>query len=188
MDTSDIRKGVKMMVDGQPYVVTEFQFVKPGKGQAFTRTKMKNLLTGSTLERNIRSGESLEPADVEDQTLKYIYPEGDMYYFMNNASGEQIGVPREIIGPDADFLIDGIDVLVTLYKGNPVGVTMPPHVVVQITETEPGVKGDTATNVTKPAKVSTGATVPVPLFIGEGEWIRVDTRTRSYLERAKKPS
>jgi elongation factor P len=187
MDTSDIRKGVKMMMDGQPYVVTDFQFVKPGKGQAFTRTKMKNLLTGSTLERNIRSGESFEPADVEDQTLKYIYPEGDMYYFMNNISGEQIGVPRETIGSDADFLIDGIDVVVTLYKGNPVSVTMPPHVIVQITETEPGAKGDTATNVTKSAKISTGATVAVPLFISEGEWIRVDTRTRSYLERSKKP-
>ena len=187
MDTSDIKKGLKIMLDGQPYVVTDFQFVKPGKGQAFTRTKMKNLLTGSTLERNIRSGEKLEAADVEDRTLQYIYPEGDMYNFMNVATGEQISVARETIGEDADLLTDGIEIQVTLYKGNPVGVVLPPHVIVQIVETEPGVKGDTATNVTKPAKVSTGATIQVPLFINEGEWIRVDTRTRSYLERAKEP-
>jgi elongation factor P len=187
MDTSDIRKGSKIMVEGQPYIVTDFQFVKPGKGQAFTRTKMKNMLTGSTLERNIRSGEKLEPADVEDRTLQYIYPEGDMYYFMSAGTGEQIAVPRETIGEDANLLTDGIDVQVTLYKGNPVGINLPPHVIVQITETEPGVKGDTATNVTKPATVSSGATIQVPLFINEGEWIRVDTRTRAYLERAKEP-
>jgi elongation factor P len=187
MDTSDIRKGVKMMYEGQPYIVVEFQFVKPGKGQAFTRTKMRNLLTGATLERNIRSGEKFEPADVEDRTLQYIYPEGDAYVFMNSVSGDQITVQKDVVGDAADFLIDGIDVQITIYKGNPVSVSLPPHIVVQVTETEPGVKGDTATNVTKPAKISTGASVGVPLFINEGEWIKVDTRTRSYLERAKAP-
>lgn len=187
MDTSDIRKGLKMMMDGQPYVVTDFQFVKPGKGQAFTRTKMRNLLTGGTIERNIRSGEKLEPADVEDHTLQYIYPEGDSYVFMSSQSGEQLTVHKDIVGDDADLLIDGIDVQITLYKGNPVSISLPPHIVVQITETEPGAKGDTATNVTKQAKVSTGAMIAVPLFITEGEWIKVDTRTRTYLERAKAP-
>ena len=187
MDTSDIKKGVKIMLDGQPYVVVEFQFVKPGKGQAFTRTKMKNMLTGGVLERNIRSGEKLEAADVVDTTMQYIYPEGDGYVFMNTDTGEQITVGAEAVGDDAGFLIDGATVGVTVYKGNPVSVSLPAHIVVQITETEPGVKGDTATNVTKPAKISTGATVSVPLFINEGEWIKVDTRTRSYLERAKEP-
>ena len=188
MDTSDILKGLKLLMDGQPYVVVDFQFVKPGKGQAFTRTKMKNLLTGSTIERNIRSSEKLEGADVEDRTLQYIYPEGDMFVFMNSMTGDQLSVHREVVGDDAGFMIDGIDVTITIYNGNPVSISLPPHIVVQISETEPGVKGDTATNVTKPAKISTGATVNVPLFVSEGDWIKVDTRTRSYLERAKAPS
>lgn len=187
MDTSDIRKGLKFMYEGQPWVVVEFQFVKPGKGQAFTRTKMKNLLTGSVLERNIRSGEKLEPADAAEVTMQYIYPEGDAFVFMNPSSGDQLSVSRESVGEAAAFLIDGIECQVTLFEGNPVNVTLPPHIVVEITETEPGVKGDTASNVTKPAKISTGATVQVPLFIGEGEWIKVDTRTGSYLERVKAP-
>lgn len=187
MDTSDIRKGLKLLMDGQPYVVVEFQFVKPGKGQAFTRTKMRNMLTGSVIERNIRSSEKLEPADVEDRSLQYIYPEGDAFVFMNSTTGEQISVQRDIVGDDAGFLIDGIDVQITIYNGNPVSISLPPHIVVQIVETEPGVRGDTATNVTKPAKISTGANVNVPLFVNQGDWIRVDTRTRSYQERAKAP-
>src|SRR5215831_13320307 len=106
MDTSDIRKGVKIMMDGQPYVVVDFQFVKPGKGQAFTRTKLKNMLTGGNVERNIRSGEKLEPADVEDRTLQYIYPEGDAYVFMNSQTGDQVTVHKDAVGDDAGFLID----------------------------------------------------------------------------------
>jgi elongation factor P len=187
MDTSDIRKGLKILQDGQPYVVTDFQFVKPGKGQAFTRTKMKNMLTGGTIERNIRSGEKLEPADVEDRSLQFIYPEGDAYVFMHPQSGDQVTVQAEAVGDAAEFLMDGIEVSITIYNGNPVSVTLPPHITAQIVETEPGAKGDTATNVTKPAKISTGAVVNVPLFISEGEWIRVDTRTRDYLERVKAP-
>jgi elongation factor P len=187
MDTSAIRKGLKILLDGQPYIVVEFQFVKPGKGQAFTRTKLKNMLTGGNIERNLRSSEKLEPADVEERTLQYIYPDGEMYVFMNSNTGEQLSVHKDAVGQDADFLIDGIDVAITIYNGNPVSVSLPPHIVVQVTETEPGIKGDTATNVTKPAKISTGATVAVPLFINEGEWIKVDTRSRSYLERARQP-
>jgi elongation factor P len=187
METSDIKKGVKIMQDGQPYVVVDFQFVKPGKGQAFTRTKMKNMLTGGVLERNIRSGEKLEAADVVEKTMSYIYPEGSDFVFMDTGSGEQVIVPGDAVGDDAGLLQDGSDALVTIYKGNPVGIVLPPHIIVQIAETEPGVKGDTATNVTKPAKIATGATVNVPLFVNEGDWVRVDTRTRSYLERAKAP-
>lgn len=187
METSDIKKGVKFMQDGQPYVVVDFQFVKPGKGQAFVRTKMKNMLTGGVLERNIRSGEKLEQADVEERTMTFIYPDGTDYVFMNSATGEQVSVPPEAVGDDAGLLQDGSDVVVTIYKGNPVSIALPPHIVVQIEETEPGVKGDTATNVTKPAKIATGAMVNVPLFVNEGDWIRVDTRTRAYLERAKAP-
>jgi elongation factor P len=188
MDTSDIRKGLKLMMDGNPYVVTDFQFVKPGKGQAFTRTKMRNMLTGNTIERNIRSGERFEPADVEDRTLQYIYQEGEMYVFMHSKTGDQVSVHQDVVGNDAGLLMDGIDVTITIHNGNPVSIELPPHIVAQITETEPGVRGDTANNVTKPAKITTGATVAVPIFVTEGEWIKIDTRTRSYLERAKAPS
>lgn len=187
MDTSDIKKGVKLMQDGQPYVVVDFQFVKPGKGQAFTRTKMKNLLTGSVLERNIRSGEKLEEADAEERSMTYIYPEGDAYVFMDPGSGDQVPVPASAVGDNAGLLQDGAEVVVTMFRGNPVGVVLPSHIVVEITETEPGVKGDTATNVTKPASIATGATVQVPLFVNVGDWIKVDTRTRAYVERAKAP-
>jgi len=188
MDTSDMRKGLKFMYEGQPYVCVDFQFVKPGKGQAFTRTRMKNLLTGNVLEKNLRSGEKLEPADVEDRPMQYIYPEGDMFVFMNSVSGDQISIPKESVGEAAQFLIDGLEVQITLYQGRAVSVSLPPHVIVQVVETEPGLRGDTATNVTKAAKVSTGATVAVPLFIDAGEWIKVDTRTAAYLERVRAPA
>jgi elongation factor P len=188
MDTSDIKKGLKLMMDGNPYVVTDFQFVKPGKGQAFTRTKMRNMLNGNTIERNIRSGERFDPADVEDRTLSYIYQEGEMYVFMHPKTGDQVSVHQDIVGNEAGLLMDGIDVTITIYNGNPVSIELPPHIVAQIIETEPGVRGDTANNVTKPAKISTGASIQVPIFVTEGEWIKIDTRTRSYLERAKAPS
>ena len=187
-ETSDIKKGLKVELDGNPYSIVEFQFVKPGKGQAFTRTKMRNMLSGNTIERNIRSGERFEPADVEDRTLQYIYQEGEMYVFMHSKTGDQVSVHQDIVGNDAGLLMDGIDVTITIYNGNPVSISLPPHITVQITETEPGVRGDTATNVTKPAKISTGANVPVPLFVNQGDWIKVDTRTRSYLERTKAPN
>ena len=188
MDTSDIKKGLKIMMDGQPYVVVEFQFVKPGKGQAFTRTKMKNMLSGGTIDRNIRSSEKLEEADVSEVSMQFIYPEGDMFVFMNSNTGEQLSVHKDAVGDAADVLIDGLNVQITIYQGNPVSVSLPPHITVKITSTEPGARGDTSGNVTKPATISTGATVQVPLFINEGEWIKVDTRTREYLERVKAPS
>jgi elongation factor P len=187
VDTSDIKKGVKFMQDGQPYVVVDFQFVKPGKGQAFTRTRMKNMLTGGVIERNIRSGEKLEPADVEEREFSYIYPEAGDFVFMSSLTGEQVTVPGEAVGDDAGFLQDGAVVSVVIYKGNPVSLTLPSHIIVQISECEPGVKGDTATNVTKAATISTGAQIQVPLFIDTGDWVKVDTRSRSYVERSKAP-
>ena len=188
MDTSDLKKGLKFMYDGQPYVCVDFQFVKPGKGQAFTRTKMRHLLTGSVVEKNIRSNEKISPADAEERTLQYIYADGDSYVFMHQQSGDQISVAKEVVGEDADFLIDGIECSVVIYEGNPIGVSLPPHVTLEVTATEPGAKGDTSGNVTKPATVSTGANVAVPLFINEGDWVKIDTRTRSYLERGKNPN
>jgi elongation factor P len=186
MDTSDIRKGLKMMLDDQPYVVVDFQFVKPGKGQAFTRVKIRNMATGAVLERTFKSGEKLEPADVEERSLQYIYPDGADFVFMDAASGEQITVSGDKIGDDSKWLSDGMEVAVTVFKGIPIGVSLPAHVTLQIVSSEPGVKGDTASGATKPATLSTGAVVNVPLFINEGEWIKVDTRDGVYLERVNK--
>jgi len=186
MDTSDIRKNLKIMLDGNPYVVTDFQFVKPGKGQAFTRVKLRNLETGSSLEKTFKSGEKLEPADVEQRSLQYIYQDGENFVFMDLASGEQLMVPAEKMVEEQKWLADEMMVEVTLLAGNPIGIELPAHVELQITKSDPGVKGDTASGATKPATMSTGAVVQVPLFIEEGEWIKIDTRTGSYLERVRK--
>lgn len=186
MDTSDIRKGLKMMLDGSPYNVVDFQFVKPGKGQAFTRVKIRNMLNGNVLERTFKSGEKLDPADVEERNFQFIYKDGDDYVFMAEATGEQITIQGEKIGEDSQWLQDGMNVAVTLFNGNPVGVNLPAHVVLQIVSSEPGVKGDTASGATKPATLSTGATVNVPLFVKEGEWVKVDTREGKYIERVNK--
>ena len=188
MDTSDIRKGLKMMLDGSPdpWVVVDFQFVKPGKGQAFTRVKVRNMASGSVIERTFKSGEKLEPADVEERQLQYIYPDGNDFVFMDEASGEQIHVSGDKIGDDARWMSDGMKIDVTLFKGVAIGVSLPSHVVLQITVCEPGVKGDTASGATKPATLSTGATVNVPLFVKEGEWIKVDTAEGKYIERVNR--
>lgn len=186
MDTSDIRKGLKMMVDGSPYTVVDFQFVKPGKGQAFTRVKIRNMLNGSVLERTYKSGEKLDPADVEERSFQYIYQDSDGFVFMDAMTGEQITIPAEKIGEDSQWLSEQMNVSVTLFNGNPVGINLPAHVVLQIVSSEPGVKGDTASGATKPATLSTGAVVNVPLFVKEGEWIKVDTREGTYQERVNK--
>ncbi len=188
MDTSDIRKGLKMMLDGSkdPFVVTEFQFVKPGKGQAFTRVKLKNMATGAVLERTFKSGEKLEAANVEQRVMQYIYPDGSDFVFMDPQSGEQITISGDKIGDDSRWLSDGMNIDVTLHEGMPIGVDLPANVVLQITSCEPGVKGDTASGATKPATLSTGATINVPLFVKEGEWVKVDTADGKYLERVNR--
>ncbi len=186
MDTSDIRKGLKFMVDQYPYTVVDFQFVKPGKGQAFTRVKIRNMATGAVLERTYKSGEKLEPADVEERSLQYIYPEGSDFVFMDAATGEQISVPGDKIGDDARWMSDGMSVDVTLFNGAPIGVSLPAHVVLQIVSSEPGIKGDTASGASKPATLSTGAVVNVPLFVQEGEWVKIDTADGKYIERVNR--
>jgi elongation factor P len=184
--TQDIRKNLKMIVDGAPYVCVEAQFVKPGKGQAFTRCKLRNLVSGNVIERTYKSGESVEVADVEERKMQYIYPEADQFVFMDQQTGDQVHIAADSIGEEKQFLIDGLDVDVMFWNGNPIGVELPAHVVIQVTSSEPGVKGDTASGASKPATLSTGATINVPLFINEGEWIKVDTRTGDYLERVNK--
>jgi len=171
------------MLDGAPYTVVEFQFVKPGKGAAFTRTKLKNLLTGGVIDRNLRSGEKLEPANVETKSMQYLYKEGDSYVFMDTSTYDQVHIPHETIGDDSNFMPEQIVVEVLFFNDRAVGVTLPNFIEQKIVETEPGFRGDTSTNTTKPAKISTGATIQVPLFIVEGDVVKIDTRTGDYLER-----
>jgi len=186
MQTTDIRKGLKIQIDGVPYAIVEHQFVKPGKGQSFTRCRIKNLATGNVIERTWKSGESVELADVEERKMTYSWSESDSYVFMETTNGDQIHVEKDKVGDEARFLTEGLDCEVTLYNGNAIGVELPSNVVMQVTASEPGIKGDTASGATKPATVSSGAVVNVPLFIKEGEWIKVDTRTGAYLERVNK--
>jgi elongation factor P len=182
-DTSDIRKGLKFMLDGAPYTVIEFQFVKPGKGAAFTRTRMKNLLTGAVLERNFRSGEKLEEANVEVKTMQYLYRDADSCVFMDTSTYDQVSIPDTTVGESRDFMPENINVEVLFFDNRAVGVTLPNFIEQAIVETEPGFRGDTSTNTTKPAKISTGASIQVPLFIGVGDVVKIDTRTGEYLER-----
>jgi elongation factor P len=184
-ETSDLRKNLKIQIDGEPYVVLEAQFVKPGKGGAFTRTKLRNMLTGNVIDRTFRSGEKLEPADLMEQKLQFLYAD-DMYHFMNTETYEQSEISEQLLGDDRLFLTESIEVSVLFFNAKPIGITLPIFIEVEVTETEPGIKGDTATGATKPAIVSSGAKVQVPLFINEGDWIKVDTRTREYIERVKR--
>jgi elongation factor P len=186
MQTTDIRKGLKIQLDGVPYAITEHQFVKPGKGQSFTRCRIKNLMTGNVIERTWKSGESVELADVETRKMSYSWDEGDSLVFMDTNTGDQLHVMKDKVGDEVRFVSEGLDCEVTLFNGNAIGIELPPSVVLQIKESEPGVKGDTASGATKPARLSTGAVVNVPLFIKEGEWVKVDTRTGEYLERVNR--
>jgi len=184
-DTSDLRKGLKVLIDGVPYVVLEAQFVKPGKGAAFTRTKMKNLLYGGNIERNIRSGEKIPPADVEDRPMSFLFKEGEDFVFMDSSSYEQINVGKDTVGDNWQWLKDNMVCQVTFYNGRPLDVALPNFVELKIVSSEPGARGDTSGNVLKPATLETGAVVGVPLFVNQGETIKIDTRSGSYLERVK---
>lgn len=185
-DTSDIKKGLKVTIDNNPYSVIEFQFVKPGKGQAFTRTKLRNLLTGAVLERTFRSGDRLAPADVDNRQMQFLYKEADMFVFMDTSNYEQIQLTPELVGDAANYMIDGLMCDVLFITGMPVGATPPTFVELKVVNTEPGFKGDTTSNTFKPAMLESGLEVQVPLFISEGETLRIDTRTGQYCERVKK--
>ncbi|MCB9681511.1 MAG: elongation factor P [Alphaproteobacteria bacterium] len=185
-NTSDIRNGLKIELDGAPYTVTYFQFVKPGKGTAFTRTKLKNLLSGAVIERTFRTGEKLEPAQISEATMQYLYNDGEAFNFMNSETFEQVAIPESVIGSDAQFLLEQMEVRVLFYKNNPVNIELPNFVELEVTYTEPAVKGNTSQGATKTAKMNTGAEVQVPLFIEQGELLKVDTRTGEYVERVKK--
>jgi elongation factor P len=183
MDVSDLKKNSKLKIDGQPWIVTDFQFVKPGKGQGLYKCRLKNMITGAVVDRTWRSGEKLEAADVESRSMQYLFVTDGRYTFMDTSTYEQFEVGGDLIGDDRNFLMDNLDVEVLFYNGRPVGVTLPSHVIMDVVECEPGVKGDTATGATKGATVQTGYSLQVPLFIKQGERIKVDTRTGAYVER-----
>ena len=183
-ETSDIRKGLRFEMDGDPFVVVEFQFVKPGKGTAFTRTKIRNMITGAVLDRTYKSGEKLKPADTEDREMQYLYNDGD-FHFMDNNNYEQVSLDSNAVGDAANYLTENMLIEVGFFKGRSIGISLPNFVVLVVTETAPGEKGNTVTGASKPAVVSTGYSVNVPLFVNEGDQLRIDTRTGEYAERVK---
>jgi|TARA_B110000902_G_C14043598_1_gene488818 elongation factor P len=171
-------------MDGDPFVIVEFQFVKPGKGTAFTRTKIRNMITGAVLDRTYKSGEKLKPADTEDREMQYLYNDGD-FHFMDNNNYEQVSLDSNAVGDAANYLTENMLIEVSFFKGRSIGISLPNFVVLEVTETAPGEKGNTVTGASKPAVVSTGYSVNVPLFVNEGDQLRIDTRTGEYSERVK---
>src|SRR3984957_8407814 len=183
--TNEFKSGLKILIDGDPYAIVENEMVKPGKGQAFNRVRVRNLKTGRTIERTWKSGDTVEAADVVDTDMQYLYRDGDFFNFMVPETFEQLTASKEAVGDGAQRLKDGTVCVVTLWNGVPLQVTPPAHMELKVIETDPGVRGDTATGGSKPAKLETGAMVRVPLFINEGEILRIDTRTGEYLSRGK---
>lgn len=181
--TQDFRNGLKIEYEGEPYLIVEFQHVKPGKGGAFVRTKIKNLLTGRVLDPTFKSGDKVGKPDMDDKEMQFLYKDGEHYTFMDNTSYEQVMIDSDVVSDAAKWLKENTDTEVMFWNGKPIGVSLPNFVELKITECEPGVRGDTAQGATKPAMLETGASVNVPLFVNEGETIKIDTRTATYVER-----
>lgn len=183
--TNEFRAGMKIMQDNEPCVIVENEFVKPGKGQAFNRVKVRKLISNRVLEKTFKSGESVEAADVMDVNLTYLYNDGEFWHFMNNETFEQLAADEKVVGENVKWLVEQAECIVTLWNGQPIAVTPPNFVELEIIETDPGLKGDTAGTGGKPATLSTGAVVKVPLFVQIGEVIKVDTRSGEYVSRVK---
>jgi elongation factor P len=184
ISAGDFRNGVTFEMDGNVVSIIEFQHVKPGKGAAFVRTKIRNVITGSVVERTFNPNDKYPTAFIERKDMQYLYSDADLYYFMDSETFEQTPINKSVLGDNFKFVKENMDCKVLSYKGNVFGVEPPNFVELIITKTDPGFKGDTATNANKPAVVETGAEIRVPLFINEGERIRIDTRTGEYMERA----
>ena len=180
----DFRNGVTFEMDGQVVTILEFQHVKPGKGAAFVRTKIKNVITGAVVEKTFNPNDKYPTAFIERKDMEYLYNDGDLYYFMDNETYEQLPINADVLGDNFKFVKENMVCRIMSYKGSVFGVEPPTFVELEITQTEPGVKGDTATNVTKPATLETGAEIKVPIFINEGDKIQIDTRTGQYMSRA----
>jgi len=181
--TTDFRRGLKIEIEGTPYSILEFQHVKPGKGGAFVRTKMKNLITGGVVDKTFRAGEKAGKPELDERNMQYLYAEGDQYYFMDTENYEQTFLTEEQLGDNKDFLQENIIITTLLYQGKPIGVELPIFVELTVAKTEPGVKGDTASGGSKPAILETGMSIQVPFFVNEGDKLKIDTRTREYVER-----
>ena len=182
--TADFRKNLKIEIDNKPFIIVEFQHVKPGKGGAFVRTKLKNLETGQVLDQTFRSGVKVDKPDLEEKNMQYLYQEGEQYVFMDNQTYDQVFIGADFLEDTIPFMKDNVEVNVLFYEGRPIGVDLPITVDLLVTHCEPGMKGDTATGATKPATLETGHVVQVPLFVEEGDTLKIDTRTGEYMERA----
>ena len=183
---TDLRKVVKVLIDGNPYQIVGSDFVKPGKGQAFTRIRIRSYITGNTIERTIKSNEKLPKADIEERDCQFLYSDGTDFHFMDTASYDQIQMSKVALGDAANWMEENMECKVLTFNGNPLSAEPPNFVELEITQCDPGVKGDTAQGGSKPAVVSTGASINVPLFVNQGEWIKIDTRTGDYVERVKR--
>ena len=181
--TTDFKKGLKIEMDGTPFEIVESQHYKPGKGAAIMRTKLRNLLNGKLIDHTFRSGEKVERADIETREMQFLYQEGDDLVIMDLTSYEQLNIPVESTDGKSDFCKDGDKVFVLLHNGKPIDLDIQSTMIFEITHTDPGLKGDTVSSVTKPATLETGAIIQVPLFINTGDRVKVDTRTREYLSR-----
>jgi elongation factor P len=184
-DSSDLRKGLKIEIDGDPYIVVQFAFVKPGKGQALYKCKLKNMLTGAQFDRTFRSGDKFNEANLEEHEMEYLYSDGEQYCFMNTSTYNQDFLTKDQVGDATDFLKENTVCSVLFFQERPIGITLPNFVDLRITKAELWAKGDTATGSTKPATLETGYVVQVPPFVDEGELVRIDTRTGAYVERVK---
>jgi elongation factor P len=186
--TNEFRKGLKIQIDGIPFQMVEMNFRKPGKGNALYECKLKNLIRGTVTDKTYRAGQTVEAADVSEFTAQFLYKQGEGYIFMKSDDYEQYELTGEQIGDEAKFLKEGMECQLVVFDNNPIGATLPNHVVLKVEYCEPAVKGNTATNVSKPVKLETGAEILAPAFINIGDWLRVDTRTQSYIERSKDPN
>lgn len=184
-ETSDFRKNLKILLDGVPYAIVDFQHVKPGKGNQFTRTKLKNLLTRTNLERTFKSGEKFEVPDIRTVSVNFLYKDDSGFHFMDQTHYDQFLLTADKVGDVSKYLIENLEIVILMFNEKPVGIDLPKAVNLKITQTDPGFKGNTVTNTNKPATLETGAVVQVPLHINEGDTIRVDTRTGEYVERVK---
>ncbi len=185
--TNEFRKGLKVLLDNdEPFTIVEFQHVKPGKGGAFVRTRLKSLVTGNVLDRTFKSGDKIEVPEMEEKEMQFMYKEGANYYFMDVNTYDQLFVEEENLGDATNYLKEGLTINVSFYKGKAIGVDLPNFVDMVVKKTEPGMKGDTAQNATKPAELETGYVIQVPLFLEEGDMVKIDTRTGDYITRVSK--
>jgi elongation factor P len=185
LPVGELKRGTALILDNEPWVVSVFDFVKPGKGQAMYRTKLRNLITGAIVERTFRSGDSFEPARLDQHNAQYLYRDGDSYTFMDNDSYEQFTIAEESLGDGKNFLIDNLPVEIMFFQGKPIGVNIPNFINLRVVKTEAWAKGDTSGSDSKPATLETGYAVRVPPFINEGDMIQIDTRTSEYMSRVK---